>query len=244
MSLNLQNVGYIDIFIIQLDCPNVDDQPKNDKLSLDNQSGKQLLNNDKEIVSNPENEIFLLAGDFNIDGIRNQFKSNIKFKNEREFDMSDYISFYESIGELKSSRPIMKEWLENPSRYSVMMALLNSGKLLIDDLQIEMLNNHIVTYGESQTNRNTNEIETKETALTDPIDQMSEQGLDYIMVANYYEEKDMENRNTEKGGSYIRQNNSNIRISKLERQEFYVKDKKYTQISDHLGIEVCLEFKK
>jgi hypothetical protein len=243
LNPNLQNVNSHLVFN-KLDCPNFDDQKKIEGGSLDNQSDKQLLCNDQENLTNPENEIFLLAGDFNIDGIRNKFKTSEKFRNEREFDMSDYISFYESTGELKSTRPIMKEWLENPSRYSVMMALLNSGKLLIDDLQIEMLNSHLVTYGESETNRNTNEIETKESALTDPIDQMSEQGLDYIMIANYYDEKDMENRNTEKGGSYIRQNNSNIRISKLERQEFYVKDKKYTQLSDHLGVEVCLSFKK
>jgi hypothetical protein len=186
----------------------------------------------------------LLAGDFNIDGIQNKYKLNEKFREKKAIDMEEFISFYEKSGDLKSSRPIMNEWLEDSSRYSVMMSLLNSGKLLIDDLQIEILNDHLVTYGESETNRNTNEIQTKERALTHPIDQMSQQGLDYVMVANYYNEKDQERDENEKGGSYLKQNNSNIRISKLERQEFYVKDKKYTQLSDHLGIEVSLSFKK
>ena len=210
---------------------------------MENKSDKLLLNH-QEIQKNPENEIFFLAGDLNIDGIQNKNKSSSKFNQEPEIDMTDFITYYQKTGDLNMNRPSVVSWLENPSRYTLMMALLNSGKLIVDDLQLEVLNKHLVTYGESQKNRETNEFESKEFALTDSIDQMSEQGLDYIMVANYNDsQKDLESQDFRRGSSFIKQNSSNVKISKLKKIEFYVQNKPYSQLSDHLGIELNLLLK-
>ena len=211
---------------------------------MENKSDKFLLNVHQQTTRNPENEIFFLTGDLNIDGIQNKNKSSSKFNQEPEIEMTDFINYYKNNGELKMKRPCVNTWLENPSRYTLMMALLNSGKLIVDDLQLEVLNKHLVTYGESEHNRETDEFKSKEFALTDKIDQMSEQGLDYIMVANYYDsQNDPESQGYKRGSSFIKQNTTNIQISKLKKQEFYVKDKKYSQLSDHLGIELNLLLK-
>ena len=211
---------------------------------MDNKSDRLLLNNKSENLGNPENEIFFLAGDLNIDGIQNKNKSSTKFNKDPEFEMSDFISYYKKTGELNLERPSVQSYLETPTRYTVMMALLNSGKLIVDDLQLEVLNKHLVTYGESEHNRETNKFKSKELALTDEVDQMSEQGLDYIMIANYYNsENDKDLEGYKRGSSFIKQNKSNVQISKLKKQEFYVENKKYSQLSDHLGIELNLLLK-
>ena len=207
---------------------------------MENKSEEQLLPEERKGRADSKREVFLLAGDFNIDGIPNLEKSSAKFRDQEEFDMTEFVSYYSRAKQLKLERPAVASLLETKSRYTLMMALLNSGRLMVDDLQVEVLDNKLVTYGESATDRETNKVRTRETALTDAGDQMSEQGLDYIMVANHFPPNDLEAGDFDKGYSYNKQNLSKLRISHINRREFYVQKKKYTQLSDHLRVEAIL----
>ena len=134
---------------------------------MENKSEEQLLPEERKGRADSKREVFLLAGDFNIDGIPNLEKSSAKFRDQEEFDMTEFVSYYSRAKQLKLERPAVASLLETKSRYTLMMALLNSGRLMVDDLQVEVLDNKLVTYGESATDRETNKVRTRERALTD-----------------------------------------------------------------------------
>ena len=183
-------------------------------------------------------ELYLLLGDFNIDSIRLSQKFCEPFKNQSDYAMSNIIEYYISKGILDLDYEITKDWLTNPNRYSILMSILNSGKLRVDDIYYKINKYHPVTYGEFETNETFKTTSSKEITLTDLSDQKSEQNLDYIFILN---DKKMFGNNKEHGCVVQRQQSEDITIESIAKKGFYVQNKKYTQLSDHLGIEIVLK---
>lgn len=180
-------------------------------------------NNDDD--SESAREVFLLMGDLNIDCIKNEYKSSEIFNVDPEFDISEHIQFYKEGKYLDTENEEVESLLKEETRYGLMMALLKSGKLKVSDLFLDLVGSHPVTYGESKIDTGGSKTSPRETALTDPGDQMSEQGLDYIIRFQPSEAKDC-----------------GYEIDKISRSEFYVTGKGYSQLSDHLGLNVQVNF--
>ena len=107
-----------------------------------------------------------------------------------------------------------------------MMGLLNSGNLKVFDLQQKLNDEFLITFGEAFVNEGSNEYFAKEKALYNKEDSTSQQGLDYIFVANESE-------------NCI--DKSSLQFVELKRKEFFVEGKPYTQLSDHFGVELKLK---
>lgn len=163
-------------------------------------------------------DMVLLAGDFNVDA------NNPTIKTDRVLKHASFLK-YSQLG-LK----------EDFNEYEAMLCMLSEGyQDGIQDLLLRSNGKHVVTYAESCKHSNG----PLETVLTAKEDLCSNQGLDYIFEFN------PTSIISKKGLSPLGPN-KNQRLSVVENSakvmEFFVKDQAFSQLSDHYGVTVTLEY--
>ena len=130
---------------------------------MDSRKSPSKLENTVELdnldMKDKENELFLIAGDLNISCITFENKKMPKTDFYKKELTQEAIEYYSQLGELNTTNEFISSYLKLGSRYGLMMALLNSGRLKFFDLQQEIKNEFFITFGEAFYNEETGIIE-------------------------------------------------------------------------------------
>lgn len=183
---------------------------------------------ERELLDRRSSEFYLIAGDFNIDCIEDEQKPFSRDKGLSKLEVEKFICFYTQQQEINPESEVVQAHLQRLTRYDLMMALLNSGRMRIFDVQKDLFNKFFVTFGEAHKDEKSGEYFSKEKTLYAKHDQMSHQGLDYIMVGLPFS-SDLEDLPVE--------------ILRMKKREFLVESRPYRQMSDHLGLELVFRIK-
>jgi len=175
----------------------------------------------QECLSNygwKENDMCLLVGDLNVDS-RNPFIETEKVQKYPMFKQ------YPHLGE----KEIFNE-------YQAMMCVLSDNHNdSLEDLLLKTYGDHPITYGDTYIDDN-KEIKPLETKLTLSDDLCSNQSLDYIFL---YTPRPT---NQVKPDTQPTKKKLNILEGSAKVEKFFLEDFEFTQISDHYGVMVSLEY--
>ena len=196
---------------------------------MDSRKSTSKLENTIEVdnldMKDKENELFLIAGDLNISCITFENKKMPKKDFYKKEVTKEAIEYYSQRGELNTTNEFISSYLKLGSRYGLMMALLNSGRLKFFDLQQEIKNDFFITFGEAFYNEETGEVYSKDKVLYGEYGRFAQDGLDYMMVAKP-KSKEV--------------SNSLIEIQDIKKEEFFIDNKPYAHLSDHFAIDLLL----
>ena len=104
---------------------------------------------ERELLDRRSSEFYLIAGDFNIDCIEDEQKPFSRDKGLSKLEVEKFISFYTQQQEINPESEVVQAHLQRLTRYDLMMALLNSGRMRIFDVQKDLFNKFFVTFGEA-----------------------------------------------------------------------------------------------
>jgi endonuclease/exonuclease/phosphatase family metal-dependent hydrolase len=166
-----------------------------------------------------ENEMSLIVGDLNIDA-RNPFIEKEKVQSYSMFKHHPHLSEKELFNE-----------------YEAMMCILSDNHNdSIEDLLLKTYGEHPITYGDTYIDDN-KEMKPLETVLTLNDDLCSNQSLDYIFLYTPRVSKDQVNPEQPSTKRRLNVLDGSARVEK-----FFLEDFEFTQISDHYGVMVSLEY--
>jgi endonuclease/exonuclease/phosphatase family metal-dependent hydrolase len=166
-----------------------------------------------------ENEMSLLVGDLNIDA-RNPFIEREHVQTYPMFKQYPHLS----------EKDIFNE-------YEAMMCILSDNHNdSIEDLLLKTYGEHPITYGDTYVDDN-KEMMPHETVLTLKDDLCSNQSLDYIFLYTPKMPKDQVNPEAQ-----LTKRKLNVLEGSARVEKFFLEDFEFTQISDHYGVMVCLEY--
>jgi len=170
-------------------------------------------------------DLVLLVGDFNVDA-RKPFIETEKIKLYPGFEKYPHLGAQEMFNE-----------------YEAMTCFISdNNKDELDDLLLQNHGEHPITYAESKINE-TDEPVPLETVLTHKDDHCSNQSLDFIFrlnprsIFNTSSQRDLE-----EGDNYLRQNKLRVAKKSAKIQKFFISGHTFTQLSDHYGATVTLEY--
>jgi len=169
-----------------------------------------------------ENDVTLIVGDLNIDS-RNPLIETEKVK---KYGM---LKKYPHLGE--------KEMF---NEYEAMMCILSDNNTdLVEDLLHKTYGEHPITYADTYIDDN-KQMRPIETVLTDKADLCSNQSLDYIFQYTPRAEK----KNDQVNPEFPKSNQGTLRVvdASARIEKFFIVDQEFTQLSDHYGCMVALEY--
>lgn len=167
-------------------------------------------------------EMVLMVGDFNVDS-RKPFIETSKVMKYPGFKLYPHLARNEMFNE-----------------YEAMLCMLSDNHNdEIEDLLLKTYGEHPITYGDSYVDDN-KELKPLETILTLPEDHCSNQSLDYIFLFNpkslYKKGDDVEDQ------PFIKQRKLKVIDGSARVEKFFIEDCEFTQLSDHYGVMVSLEY--
>jgi len=176
----------------------------------------------QECLSNygwKENDMCLLVGDLNVDA-RNPFIETEKVQKYPMFKQ------YPHLGE----KEVFNE-------YQAMMCVLSDNHNdSLEDLLLKTYGDHPITYGDTYIDDN-KEIKPLETVLTLRDDLCTNQSLDYIFLYTPRMPTNQVKPDTQATSKKL-----NILEGSAKVEKFFLEDFEFTQISDHYGVMVSLEY--
>jgi len=185
---------------------------------------RQFIDTTLQNNGHKEGEMVLLVGDFNVDS-RKPFIETSKIKTYAGFKEYPHLGENDHFDEYESMKCFLSK----------------NGKDDLDDLLFQSYNEHPITYADTFMHEDEG-MKPLETALT-AKDLCSNQSLDYIFRLN---PKTLKNR---EAGVELEENKPFQKPSKLHIQEgsarvekFFVDACEFTQLSDHYGSTVTLEY--
>jgi len=178
---------------------------------------------DRSLAANRyrEGEAVVLTGDFNVDSRDTQ-----KFKSSKMMQFSD-------IRQMKSLNEV-----ECFGEYDALLTCLNGdNKNEIENVLFESHGQHPITFGDYEVTKD-NKKKPTETVLTDEKCLLVAECLDYIF--RYVPTALLENE-LRQPCSYVKERLSIVPGS-AEVEKFLVKNRHFTQLSDHYGVKVTLQY--
>jgi len=165
-------------------------------------------------------EMVLCGGDFNVDSRAALIQTE---------EVKDYPGFKEY--------PHLKQG-ERFSEYNAMTCYLSDNfNDDLEDLLFQTYGEHPITYAESNNGK------PMETVLTDKDDLCSNQSLDYIFKLNLKNFDKTRDGDLEEGGISPKKRKLRIQEGSAKVAKFFVESLEFTQLSDHYGSMVTLEYK-
>jgi len=174
-----------------------------------------------------DGEVILLMGDFNVDSRKPYIETN-KVLNYPGFKEYEHLKAHEFFNE-----------------YDAMMCYLSDNfKDDIQDLLHDKYGEHPITYADSVLDGD-NQLKPSEIVLTHKDDYCSNQSLDYIFKLSpktLFTKHD--NSDLEEGQGFVRQRKLKVVPDSAKVEKFLVAGRDFTQLSDHYGASVTLEYDK
>jgi endonuclease/exonuclease/phosphatase family metal-dependent hydrolase len=172
-----------------------------------------------------EGEMVLIVGDFNVDSRHPHIDSD---------KIKDYSGFKEYPHLNEDGRL---------NEYDAMTCYLSDNYTDdIEDLLLKSYGEHPVTYADSFTD-DAGELKPLETVLTHKDDLCSNQSLDYIFRLHPKSIVNTKRRDIEEGGLLPKQGKLRIIEGSAKVAKFFVDSCDFSQLSDHYGTMVTLEYK-
>jgi hypothetical protein len=173
-----------------------------------------------------DGELVLIVGDFNVDS-RHPFIETDK--------IPQYPGFkdYPHLGSEKQF-----------NEYDAMTCFLSdNNKDVLEDLLLGRYREHPITYADSQADDDSEDLKPLETVLTHKDDLCSNQSLDYIFRLHPKSLVKNKRGDIEEGGLLSKQGKLQIIDGSAKVEKFFVDNCDFTQLSDHYGTSVTLEYK-
>jgi endonuclease/exonuclease/phosphatase family metal-dependent hydrolase len=173
-----------------------------------------------------DGELVLIVGDFNVDS-RHPFIETNKIQQYPGFKEYPHLGSDKQFNE-----------------YDAMTCYLSdNGKDVIDDLLLNRYGEHPITYADSRTDDDSGDLKPLETVLTHKDDLCSNQSLDYIFRLHPKGLAKTKTHDIEQGGLLPNQSKLQIIGDSAKVERFFVDNNDFTQLSDHYGTMVTLEYK-
>ena len=182
----------------------------------------EIIYKEKFITKNDNKNIVALCGDFNMDAKGDEIPSDYLIKFNPDFEK------YREELEKNKNGPI------SFSEYDYIMDIISGGGAdKIINLSFESYGEHQVTMGEIVTDKNGNKVGA-ENFLTWEGSRMDELCQDYCLIVQKDKGKDPRD--------FDEALERTIKSCKINR--FKIENRRYTQLSDHYGLQYCLEMPK
>jgi len=170
-------------------------------------------------------EMVLVMGDFNVDS-RKPYIETAKVREYPGFQMWPHLSEDEHFNEYEAMRCYLSD----------------NDKEDVEDLLMKTYGEHPITYADSETQEGNDELRPLETVLTHKDDLCSNQSLDYIFRLHPKLSNNKKSRDLEESQPLQKQSRLIIPDGSARVEKFFIDGHDFTQLSDHYGTMVTLEY--